>query len=178
MRLLLLILLLFTGGVNAEYEIDVGYSHIKHAWRGPDNIATFQYDMPSIGITWWRGRIGIRGSYADGGLSGTDGRYKLLEVDMKYIAGLELLYKYQITDDLRLILGVGTYLIPVNVYYLDGTLERKDRDDDEGFNIRVDYSITEHWSISYKFSEYSRIKSDLYDEWIRGHSAQLITLEV
>ena len=58
------LLLLFPLASIAEIYIDVGHHQVEHAWRGPDNVATWQPKMNSFGITYAHNSgFAIRGAY-------------------------------------------------------------------------------------------------------------------
>ncbi|MFT5709311.1 MAG: hypothetical protein ACI9ES_003619 [Oceanospirillaceae bacterium] len=180
MKLLIItmMLLLSSQAMATQYsiEIDVSKNEIEHAWRGPNNYAHFELKGVGVGVTVWQDNIGVRLAYVDGGNINTAGRYEHITINLKYIASLELLYKYQITNDLRIYAGISTSLIPVPMSW-DGidpkSHEATDSDNDEGYTIGMQHNLNKGLSIGWRFNHYSRIKSSPHDEWIKGHSIYL-----
>ena len=175
MKYLILLIMLFSTQVLAEWNNEFDYTQVamEHAWRGPNNKADFNEKLEGIGITAWHdSNFGVRLGYLKGKSLHTEGRYSFITMNMKHIISLELLYKYEIIDDLNLILGVGTHLIPVPMYWdgIDPTSHAAtDADNDEGYIIGLQKCV-DSLCIGWRFTHYSRIKSNVYDEWTKGHS--------
>ena len=181
MKSILLVLLVLATHATAEdtyiFELDATVVDLEHAWRGPDNYAQFTETLHGAGITVWdKSNFGLRVAYLDGKDMNTAGRYSGITVKLKYIASLELLYKYQVTDKLRAVIGVGTNLIPLPMYW-DGidpsSHAATDADNDEGYIVGVSYRLNDDISLGWRFTHYSRIKGGVYDEWTKGHSLNI-----
>lgn len=165
---------------NYEFELDVTTVHLEHAWRAPEEYrdATFIDTVCGIGGTVWRGPWGFRTAYLEGTLLNTTeaGYYDHITINLDHIISFELLYRYHITSDLRLIAGIGTHLIPVPQYYegIDPTSHAAtDADNDEGYILGLQYKITDNASIGWRFTHYSRITDHGWDEWTKGHSINI-----
>lgn len=179
MKLLLLLVLLSTNSLAksilnpVEYQVAIQTTQIEHAWRGPDNVATYTSATKGISITAWnKQNFGLRIAYDKGEVMTTVGRYENVLVDLKFIGSLELSYRYYILNDAYIFGGIGTYRIPLPMTNIKSGYFRNDSDDDEGYHVGI---TTKHdsWSVSYRFTQYSRIKSNPYDEWTRGHSINI-----
>ena len=168
----LLLLLLFSPVLFAEeYIVDVGYYNIEHAWRGPDNVATYKPNMTSIGFTVVHDSgFAVRAAYGESEHTETTGKYSDLTLEMDYIISLELMYRYSI-DNLTLLGGVGTYIIPASVRSEDHY--NYDYDNDEGYFFGAEFDLDNDIAIGYRFTMHSRITSDPYDEWTKSHGIYL-----
>lgn len=175
MRLLLILLLLSASSLAndilqpVEYQLGVHSTKIEHTWRGEQNVANYDATTKSISITAWnKHNFGVRVAYEKGEVMTTIGRYENVLVDLKFIGSLEVAYRFFVSDDAYIFGGIGTYRIPLPMTTVKSGYFRNDSDD-EGYHLGV---TTRHgdWSIAYRFTQYSRIKSKLYDEWTRGHS--------
>ena len=177
--LILLALLSFNSLAEDKwsFELDLTQVEIEHAWRGPDNYAQFDGSLSGVGVTSWHDSgFGARLSYLQGKDLSTEGKYEGITIQLKYIAGLELLYKHRLTESLWVYGGIGTYLIPLPMDYEgidpDGH-DANDSDNDEGWLVGAQWDVNERWSVGWKFTHYSRIKSSPYDEWTKGHSLNI-----
>ena len=167
-----MLLLLSFNAIASEYQFDIGYSQVEHAWRGPNNVATFKPVMKSIGFTSiYDNGFAYRFGYGELNHVGTTGRYSHYTLEMDYIASLEIMYRYSV-NNLTVFGGIGTYIIPASVRATNGYYD-KDYDNDEGYFLGAEYSIYNKISLGYKFNMYSRIKNNPYDEWTKGHSIYL-----
>lgn len=180
MKVLLVGLLLSSSlyATEYEYEIDVTSVGLEHAWRPPEDFkdATFNDVVFGLGATVWRDEWGIRVAYYDGKPLHTDGYYEYVTINLEHIISFELLYRYHITSDLRLVAGIGTHLIPVPQYFegIDPDSHMaNDADNDEGYILGLQYKINDDMSIGWRFTHYSRIRSNGWDEWIKGHSVYI-----
>ena len=175
----LILLVIFSGSLMASdysLELDAGHNKIEHAWRGPNNYAQFEADLNSIGLTAWRDNVGLRLAYIKGDDMNTLGIYEQITIKLKHIISLELLYKYQITNNIRVYAGIGANLIPVPMHWdgIDPTSHAAtDADNDEGYLIGAQYRVSNKLSVGWRFTHYSRIKEAPYDEWIKGHGIYL-----
>ena len=170
--LVLITLLPFTTSA-VEYQFDVGYSQVEHAWRGEDKYAQFTDTLNGVGLTAWYGNIGIRGGYIKGKDLNTAGRFKSITIRLKHIISLEVLCRYQVTDYLSVMAGIGTYKIPLPQYWKGinpKSHAATDADDDEGYILGAQIDLDGNWGMGWRFTHYSRIKSNTFDEWTKGHS--------
>ena len=166
----LFVLLLSFNIYASEYEIDTNYTKLEHSWRGI-SVADYTASLKGIGFTWWdNSNFGVRLSHSFDAKMYTKGRYQSFVIDLKGITSLELLYRYEILNNLYLIGGISTNKMPVPITSIEEDYYRNDSDDDEGYIVGVQYKLNKHYSIGYRFSQTSRIKKDLSDEWTRGHS--------
>lgn len=171
---LFMTLLLPASAVSGELELDITHARVEHAWRGERNYAQFTSPLYGLGLTYWFDNgFGVRGAYAEGREMHTDGRFKDFTIDLKYIASLELLYRYEVVDGLFLVGGVGTHVIPLPIWNGKIDYRRNDYDNDEGYILGIQYRLNDNFSVGWRFTHYSRVKSDLYDEWTKGHSINL-----
>lgn len=189
MKYLLITLMLFCGSVSADnwdFELDITGADIEHGWRGPagfEHKAQFEEKIYGFGFTTWhKSNFGVRLGYLKGAVLTTEGAYDYVQVNMKHIASLELLYRYYITEDLQARVGIGTHAIPVPQRYegLDPTSHPyNDSDNDEGWNVGLQYQLSDAFSVGWRFTHYSRIsRNELtwekgHDELIKGHSLNM-----
>ena len=160
----------------SEVQVDVGYTQIEHSWDDRYGYALFEQDMPSIGLTLYnRYNFGFR--VAHGFMSQTReasrGNYKNVYVDFKGITSFELLYRYKIGSRFLIKAGIGSYLIPTNhVYKIDGVVVggKKDRDDDEGYFVEIEYALSNSFGLAYSWHHYSQIGNK---EYIKGQSLKV-----
>lgn len=108
-------------GHAGEVELDFSYTEMQHSWRGPDNVGDFEGAMKSYGATYWKDNgFGLRLGYGTSErLESTGGRFNRLVVDIDPIISVELLYRFNISDEVYLFGGVGQYYIPSSAYSLD-----------------------------------------------------------
>ncbi len=174
------------GGDNWEFEVDITGASIEHGWRGPrgfNDKAQFDENIYGVGATaWHKSNFGVRLGYLKGAVLTTDGYYDHVQINMKHIASIELLYKYQVTENLQARLGIGSHSIPVPQRYegLDPDSHHyNDSDNDEGWNIGLQYKLSDGFSVGWRFTHYSRINRNNddwdrgYDEFIKGHSLNM-----
>ena len=172
MKILILFLLSFNV-VASEFEIDFNQSNIEHAWRGI-SVADYKGNMKGVGLSYWHGsNFGVRLAHSVGEKLYTKGRYESYVIDLKGITSLELLYRYELLNNLYLVGGVGTYKIPVPITSIEEDYYRNDSDNDEGYTVGFQYKFNESLSFGYRFNQYSRIKKNGNDEWTRGHSLNI-----
>lgn len=170
--LLVLVLVLFSCDLFAdEIELDLSMTEMQHSWRGPNNVGDFEGKMLSYGVTYWKDNgLGLRVAVGDAGfLESTGGKYSNLHIKMDKLVSVEILYRFYISNKCYLFGGVGQYYIPASAYSLDGNYVDRDRDDDNGVFVGAGCKISDHSSLSYRITEYSRVTSSPYDEWTRGH---------
>ncbi len=181
MQYLLLILTLLSFRSVAEeprylHEFDVTAIDFEHAWRGKDNYAQYEATLYGIGYSIWRNNFGLRVGYIKGKDLYTEGRFEHVTVKLKYVVSFEALYKYDITEQFRLAVGIGTHLIPVPQYYEgidpDGHFAN-DADNDEGYILGLQWEPVEDVLVGWRFTHYSRITVAPYDEWTKGHSVSI-----
>jgi len=182
LKILTAILLLFClNAIGVEYEMDINYSDINHSWRttGEDK-ARFDNTMIGVGGTaWLSDNWGFRVAHMEGGKVNPDegyGQYSGWTLDQKSITSFEIIYKHRFfSDDLSIYGGVGHYEIPVPIYNAAGLLVKNDRDDDEGYFLGLNYSITDKWGIGGRFTMYSVIEDSEISlkEYTKGVSVSL-----
>lgn len=166
----ILFLLLSMQVSASEYQFDFGRGKVQHAWRGPDNRATFNPIIDFTGLTYISDSgFAVRAGYGVVNDSTTSGRFSDLKLKIGYVASLELMYRYSV-NNLTLYSGIGTYRIPTPLESRTSDLKVQDSDNDEGYFVGAEYEVYTNVSLGYKFNMLSRIKSDPYDEWTRSHS--------
>lgn len=170
-----LILFISFSAISSEYELDVSHNYVDHAWRGRD-VANYSANLKGLGLTYWHNsNFGLRVSHLFGEKMYTKGMYKHIYIDLKSITSIHLQYRIFVNDDLMLLSGFGTSVIPVPAYRVsDDALVKKDYDNDEGYFFGVQYKLNKKTSISWRFTHYSRIKkTNISDEWLKAHSFNL-----
>lgn len=171
---------------NWDFELDLTAASIEHGWRGPNGYnqkAQFDEEIYGLGFTTWhKSNFGVRLGYLKGAVLTTSGKYDYVQINMKHIASFEILYRYYITDNLTARVGIGTHNIPVPQRYegLDPTSHPyNDADNDEGWNVGLQYQLSDGFSVGWRFTHYSRINRSGddwekgQDEFIKGHSLNM-----
>lgn len=173
MKALILLLALSFNVVSSEFEIDINHTKLEHAWRGV-SVADYSADLKGVGFTWWdNSDFGVRLSHSFGEKMYTKGRYESYVINLKRITSLELLYRHELLNNFYLIGGISFSKIPVPITSIEENYYKNDSDNDEGWLVGFQYKITKNLSWGYRFSEKSRIKVGVNDEWIRGHSLNI-----
>jgi len=172
-KALLLLILLSLNVSSSEYQIDLGYSQVEHAWRGPSNYANYETGMESLGLTYITD-IGVAFRVGYGVLSDskTKGKYDYLVLEMNYILSLELTYRYSF-EQITVYAGIGKYTIPTSVRATSSDIYIHDYDNDEGYLIGIEYMIDENVGVGYRFNMMSRITSAPFDEWTKSQGIYL-----
>ena len=158
------------------FEIDAGYSLIRHSWSDTNGKTLYKSNMKEIGASIDYNGFGLRIGYGelDGLSEDTNGAYPNVAIDFEHIWSFELLYTSYINDKWRIYGGIGSYLLPVDHYYRKGdewVFGKNDEDNDEGIFFGVKYSLTEDISVNLKVTQYSWIQD--WKEYTRGASIGL-----
>lgn len=151
-----------------EYQFDISTTKLEHGWRGV-SVAQFEAKLTGIGLTYWHDTgFGIRAGYIFGGKLHTKGRYESYIINLKRIASIELLYRYEIIDRLYFIAGIRTSKIHLPITSIKEDYYRNESDDDEGWGAKLEYRVYKNISIGAGFDHFSKIKSKGNNEWIKG----------
>ena len=175
--LMITLILINWNSVAAQYQVDVGYSEVRHTWKDHNGYARYRPNMKHLGITaWFDNNVGLRFGHGimQEALEESGGVYKNVAVDFKRITAFELQCRYYLNTNTYLVGGIGTYITPTNhIYYRDGKVSggRIDSDDDEGWLFGVSTSVTNDLNLEFRFNHYSQISK--HKEYIKGLSVNV-----
>ena len=163
--IIILLLVFFTSKSEAielkDFDLSIGASQSKlnYDWYGASQ-ATFEFDLTVIRVEAAH-KSGFAVRYGYGLPMGTNQQTTItnqtLVIDFNKYREYELLYKYSLTDSIRIYGGIGYYQQTLPIYSTSGSLIHHDKDDDSGLFIGAEYQLTNKLSLDLFIKQTSKI---------------------
>lgn len=155
--------ILFWGCVYAVFadEWSAEYSHTKTSmkWKGA-SAADYRFNLSTIGVVYYNdNNIGVRAAYGkgDSALPEKGAMLPDIEVKLKYSYELELLYRYELIDDLYIYGGVSYFYQSLPIALKSDNYYAKDIDKGAGWSAGFSYKIYDNLYLDSFYRFYNRI---------------------